>query len=335
MSWLYVDDRFHDHPKARKAGTAAIGLWVLCGAWCADYLTDGFVPAEVARRYGTARQADKLVAAGLWHAAEKDGEPGYQFHEWDTYQKTRAQVETEREKTRERVARHRARKTDGGTQQPGSSEKRTENAAKSKANRPEKNPQSSEEPQVNEDCNGVSTDAPPLPTPVLPYGSTAATRGRTRTRGTTTLAELADSAVKPSARALVDTWRNSQPEQTRHRPQVIHQLSKVVDDLLRDGGNPDLIHAALGEWDARTDVHKPAALLWLYDDAVKASRGTRSGRPDGRQTRGDKVNGWLALNDDPDAPQPKSARGDKVRGWLDLEDDQTPALTAITGGLTA
>ncbi|MCA1195111.1 hypothetical protein [Saccharopolyspora sp. 6V] len=328
MSWFYVDDRLHDHPKARKAGTAALGLWALCGAWCADYLTDGWVPAEVARRYGTARQAEKLCAAGLWTAVERDGEKGYQFHEWSAYQKTRAQVETERERTRERVAKHRAKAAGRSGSGTVSGEKRSETEHESQANRLEKNPRSEKEQQVNEPCNGVSTPAPPLPTPVLPKGSTAAARGHGRTRGTTTLAELSASAVTPTARAVVDAWRLDHTDATRYRPQVIRALSKVADGLLRDGAEPTLIRAALDQWDARADVHSPNALTWLYDDAVKRSRATTTGAP---ATRADKVAGWLDF--DESTPAPRSARGDKVAGWLDPDlGQQPPTLTALPGG---
>src|SRR5690606_31020900 len=121
---------------------------------------------------------------------------------------------------------------------------------------------------------------PARPDPVSTYVDTASSSARARAskrRGITTHAELAATAVQPTARRLVDAWRNSQPEQTRHRPQVIHQLSKVADGLLRDGADPELIRAALDEWDARADVHSPNALRWLYDDAVKTARATRTG----------------------------------------------------------
>jgi hypothetical protein len=105
VTWFKVDDGFHSHPKAFRSGTAALGLWVRAGSWAANQLTDGFVPTEVVRMYGTAAMAKALVAAELW--TKTDG--GYQFHQWseDGRQPTRQQVETERAAARERMKKRR------------------------------------------------------------------------------------------------------------------------------------------------------------------------------------------------------------------------------------
>lgn len=97
MPWFKVDDKLHDHRKARAAGPAAMGLWVLAGSWSADNLTDGFIPASLLPRWGRQREANRLTEVGLWHAAEQDGEKGWRFHEWAERQPTRAQKEAERE----------------------------------------------------------------------------------------------------------------------------------------------------------------------------------------------------------------------------------------------
>src|SRR3954470_3028448 len=67
MPWFRIDDKAHSHPKLIKAGNAALGLWLRCGAYAAQHLTDGIVPGVVAELYGTKPQATKLVKAGLWH----------------------------------------------------------------------------------------------------------------------------------------------------------------------------------------------------------------------------------------------------------------------------
>ncbi len=74
MPWFKVDDKLHDHRKARAAGATAMGVWVLAGSWAADNLTDGFVPASVLGRWGRPREASRLVEVGLWFADEQDGE---------------------------------------------------------------------------------------------------------------------------------------------------------------------------------------------------------------------------------------------------------------------
>ncbi len=86
MTWFRVDDRLHDHRKARKAGTQAMGVWLMAGSWSAANLTDGFIPADILTRWGTKRDADKLVKAGLWYVDVNDGEEGWRFHDWLHYQ---------------------------------------------------------------------------------------------------------------------------------------------------------------------------------------------------------------------------------------------------------
>lgn len=71
MPWFRVEDNFHQHPKVLRAGNAAVGLWVRCGTWSAQYLTDGFIPANIAATYGRPREIRQLVIAHLW--AENDG----------------------------------------------------------------------------------------------------------------------------------------------------------------------------------------------------------------------------------------------------------------------
>lgn len=112
MTWFRVDDLLPDHRKVRKAGTSAMGLWVLAGAWSAGHLTDGWVPVEVALRYGTQRQAERLEESGLWHAGTHDGELGWFFHQWTDHQPTREQVEMRRKNAAERQANWRKKKQD-------------------------------------------------------------------------------------------------------------------------------------------------------------------------------------------------------------------------------
>ena len=99
ITWFKVDDALATHDKVLMAGNAAMGLWVRAGAWSAQHLTDGFVPAHAVKLLGNLAQAKALVTAGLWHKV--DG--GFQFHEWHDYQPTREAVEAERAAARERM----------------------------------------------------------------------------------------------------------------------------------------------------------------------------------------------------------------------------------------
>jgi hypothetical protein len=66
MPYVRVDDQVHNHPTVLTAGNAAVGLWVRCGAYSANYLLDGFVPLDVALAYGTRREVERAISAGLW-----------------------------------------------------------------------------------------------------------------------------------------------------------------------------------------------------------------------------------------------------------------------------
>lgn len=107
MPWFKVDDGFHGHPKVVELSLTAVGLWALCGSWCAKYLTDGYVPAKtVSRLGGDTRHAQELVSADLW----LDAPAGYQFKDWEDYQPLKTAVEAERAAAQERMRKVRAAK---------------------------------------------------------------------------------------------------------------------------------------------------------------------------------------------------------------------------------
>ncbi|MFE4059488.1 mucin-2 [Streptomyces sp. NPDC059096] len=116
MTWFKVDDTAHAHPKLLKAGNAALGLWVRAGAYAAQHLTEGVIPGVVAQLYGTAPQARKLVASGLWHPHGHDctrckQPPAGDFvmHDFLIYNPSRARVEDDRARAAERQQRARDR----------------------------------------------------------------------------------------------------------------------------------------------------------------------------------------------------------------------------------
>lgn len=103
---------------------------------------------------------------------------------------------------------------------------------------------------------------------------------RTRTRGTTTHQQLADSAAIPEADRIVRDWRAVNDPQNDYRPQAIREIKKIVDGMVRDGCNHDRIRDALDEFHRRPDLYSPARMLpKLYDDAVRAAAKTVQGRP--------------------------------------------------------
>ncbi|MGN7133399.1 hypothetical protein ACTHQY_09010 [Rhodococcoides corynebacterioides] len=106
MVWFNVDDTLAFHQKTIRAGNPAMGLWVRAGSWCAQTLTNGFVPRSIARSLGTAKQAQALVNAGLWEELST----GFQFPNWEERQRTKAEVEASREAERQRKAEQRKRR---------------------------------------------------------------------------------------------------------------------------------------------------------------------------------------------------------------------------------
>ena len=106
MSWFKIDDNFWSHPKTVGLSSDAVALWVRAGSYCGNHLTDGVVPRHIMPMIqGTEAAAKELVEAGMW----LDHIDGWVFHDWHAYQPTRAKVEADRAKTKDRVAKHRAK----------------------------------------------------------------------------------------------------------------------------------------------------------------------------------------------------------------------------------
>jgi hypothetical protein len=108
MPWFYVDDAFHTHPKLRKCGLEAVGLWAVCGSLSCGYLTDGFIDEDYVKQWSHGLLlARRLVDAGLWEPTQRDGQNGWSFHDWEQFQLTRSTVESKRDKWRAKKARQR------------------------------------------------------------------------------------------------------------------------------------------------------------------------------------------------------------------------------------
>jgi hypothetical protein len=116
MPWFALDDGFDTHPKVRKAGNAAVGLFVRLGVHATKHLTEGHLDGVIVRDYGTARnrpQADHRRHAPRTRprlptlpAARRRG---YYIHDYLDYNKSRAQIEAAREAARKRQKRPRQR----------------------------------------------------------------------------------------------------------------------------------------------------------------------------------------------------------------------------------
>ena len=102
MTWVKLDDLFPGHLKVLRAGPSAAWLFVAGLCYCAQYLTDGFIPDEALPglgQYGALRAkhlAGVLVGVSLWE--RRDG--GYYIHDYLNYQPSRKDTEQQREAKR-------------------------------------------------------------------------------------------------------------------------------------------------------------------------------------------------------------------------------------------
>lgn len=108
-TWIKLHDNFATNLKVLAAGEDAAWLYVCGLLYCSANLTDGFIPTPALRQLTAKRDvkhlAKVLTREGLWTETAH----GWEVHDYLKVQRSRAQVEDEREKTRNRVARSRSR----------------------------------------------------------------------------------------------------------------------------------------------------------------------------------------------------------------------------------
>lgn len=110
MPFFNVDDQFHSHPKPRRAGLAAVGLWTVAGSWSQAHKQEGFVPDWFIASWPQGKKlAAELVKAALWRVGDREGEAGHWFHDWLDIHYTADEIEAQRQKNRERQRARRKR----------------------------------------------------------------------------------------------------------------------------------------------------------------------------------------------------------------------------------
>lgn len=231
MPWFRIDDKAHSHPKILRAGNAALGLWLRCGSYAAQHLTDGIVPGIIAELYGTKPQAAKLVKAGLWHEHGHDcpdcpnPAPGdYAFHDFleDGRNTSRARHEAERKKARDRQAKHREGSGSQGSDSKSgpktehftyeSSSKKSESASE-KSQSPDSTAGQGGTSRRDTSVTGIHAGATPYPS--TSYGSTGAA-GDQRAGGLPDpLAELKQAIAGAGLSGIAWDLRESGMEYTR------------------------------------------------------------------------------------------------------------------------
>lgn len=102
MAYFLLGDEVPDDPVMRESGLDGMGLWSASAAFAMHHFTEGFVPDYYVKSWpGGRKAATKLVKLGIW--APVNG--GFHFVSWS--QRTKKQVEAEREAARLRQQKHR------------------------------------------------------------------------------------------------------------------------------------------------------------------------------------------------------------------------------------
>jgi hypothetical protein len=121
MTWVRIDENFPEHPKTMAAGDDAAWWFVCALAYCNRQLTDGLIPAATVRRLTNHKHpialAMKLVEVGLLERTDD----GFMVHDFLNYQPSKASVEDDRRKARERMAKARGTSADVRPNKPRSS----------------------------------------------------------------------------------------------------------------------------------------------------------------------------------------------------------------------
>jgi hypothetical protein len=104
MPWAQFSDEFGDSIEALRAGVEPLGLHLLATVWCSSHLSDGELPALVAEHLiGRCKDGEALVAAlvnaGLWDRTDD----GYRLPFYLRDNRSREQVEADREKRETRA----------------------------------------------------------------------------------------------------------------------------------------------------------------------------------------------------------------------------------------
>lgn len=110
MTFVQLDDKITEHPAMVGLSPFAWTLWIHGLTYCARNLTDGLIPHAVVPRLTSLvdvnKAAAELVDAGRWTHHEDGSYEIVNYLEWN---KSKAQIEQEREANRRRVARHRSK----------------------------------------------------------------------------------------------------------------------------------------------------------------------------------------------------------------------------------
>lgn len=275
MTWFKVDDTAYGHPKVLKAGNPALGLWVRCGAYAAQHLTEGVISGVVAQLYGTAPQVRRLIAAGLWHEHGhtcphpkcKQPAPGdYYMHDFLIYNPTRAAVETGREAAADRQKRAR----DRAAEQRNQTRNRSDSSANHDSFAGERSAENSEsgsesiafpdlfagqEGLSHRDGVDPSRSPRPDPSPTTSFGGSNPPNPQ---------------GGKAAAPALIEAWWS---QYGRGTAQSRTTVRRAVEDALANGLDAQLLAAAMDRLGQTSKPITGGTLQFALSDIRRASAG--------------------------------------------------------------
>ena len=115
MTWIKLDDQVTEHPKTAGLSCEAWTLWIHGLTYCSRNLTDGVIPKPYLPRLSPVRRVKKatqeLVDAGLW----VDEGARIQVHNYVKWQRSKSQIESEKESShaRQKASRERRKASNG------------------------------------------------------------------------------------------------------------------------------------------------------------------------------------------------------------------------------
>lgn len=308
MPWFALDDGFDTHPKVRKAGNAAIGLFVRLGVHATKHLTEGHLDGVTVRDYGTPATIRKLITVGMLHEpghgcprCPQPADDGYVIHDYLDYNKSRAQIEAAREAARKRQNRGRetARRNRNGRDSDAIlDENSRENDASFAPNSRENAPRFEDGTAGHGDLSWRDTHegATGVPSPPLPshnYDVADVGEGSTGSRPAE-LDHLAPTPIEVDGFTVTDVMRAWALRTFGPAFDIDHSTQQFVSHYRSTG--------------ARRKSWPDAWQKWIRDDARRASErrpqqgaflvplpGGNTPPPARRSTTDDRVAGWLAL----------------------------------------
>ena len=88
MTWVKIDDGFHDHPKIEALSSDAYRAFIGGLCYCARFLTDGHIPPARVKQLGRTAAVRELEQVGLW---DRNGD-GVHVHDYLEYQPSSAAI---------------------------------------------------------------------------------------------------------------------------------------------------------------------------------------------------------------------------------------------------